>query len=144
DAPRPQRPTTPTPPPVGMSQGYERDQPGDWGDHGGNLAERGSYGRYERDAGYSAMRGTGAGTDWARQYEPSLRGRGPRNWTRSPERLREQLCGALADHPRVDASDIDVEVDAEGTVTLRGSVASRRVKYMVEDLCEGMSDHNQV
>jgi hypothetical protein len=63
----------------------------------------------------------------------SYRGRGPRCYTRSDERLLETVCEQLTDDPRIDASDIEVEVKQQ-VVTLRGSVPDRRTKYAVEEL----------
>jgi osmotically-inducible protein OsmY len=65
----------------------------------------------------------------------SYRGRGPRGYTRSDERLLETVCEQLTDDPRIDASDIEVEVNQQ-VVTLRGSVPDRRTKYAVEELVE--------
>jgi hypothetical protein len=63
------------------------------------------------------------------------RGKGPKGYTRSDERLHEMICEALSDAPHIDASEIDVTVkDAE--VTLTGSVDNRRTKHAVEDLVE--------
>jgi len=65
----------------------------------------------------------------------SYRGRGPRGYTRSDERLLEIICERLTDDPRIDASDIEVEVQQQ-VVTLRGSVQDRYSKYAVEELAE--------
>jgi osmotically-inducible protein OsmY len=65
----------------------------------------------------------------------SYRGRGPRGYTRSDERLLETICERLTDDPRIDASDIEVQVQQQ-VVTLRGSVDERRTKYAVEELVE--------
>ena len=84
--------------------------------------------------------------DWTREDERdiargrdeapvSYRGRGPRGYTRSDERLLETVCEQLTDDPRIDASDIEVEVKQQ-VVTLRGSVPDRRTKYAVEELVE--------
>jgi osmotically-inducible protein OsmY len=66
----------------------------------------------------------------------SYRGRGPKGYLRSDERLRETICEGLTDDPRIDASDIEVEVKDQA-VTLRGSVDDRRTKYAVEELVAG-------
>jgi osmotically-inducible protein OsmY len=74
-------------------------------------------------------------------------GRGPRNYRRSDERLSEEICDRLMQHPHIDASDIEVEVK-DGEVTLRGRVHDRRVKHAVEDLVDGILGvqdiHNQL
>lgn len=77
--------------------------------------------------------------DWSPEQESarreSYRGLGPKGYTRSDERLRETICDRLTDDPRIDASEIEVDVQDQ-RVTLRGSVSDRRTKYAVEDLVE--------
>jgi osmotically-inducible protein OsmY len=74
-------------------------------------------------------------------------GRGPKNWQRSDERIREEVNERLTDHPHIDATEIDVQVK-NGDVTLTGTVESRNVKRMAEDVAEGVSGvkevHNQL
>jgi len=62
-------------------------------------------------------------------------GRGPKNYRRSDDRIREELCDRLMAHPEIDAGEIEVEVK-EAHVVLRGSVPDRRTKHRVEDLAE--------
>lgn len=63
----------------------------------------------------------------------SQRGRGPKNYRRSDELLREIICEQLTDDPYIDARDVSVEI-SNGEVTLRGTVAAREQKYAIEDL----------
>ncbi|MBV8086255.1 MAG: BON domain-containing protein [Chloroflexi bacterium] len=65
-------------------------------------------------------------------------GRGPRNYTRSNDRIREEVSDRLADHPWVDASHIEVVVE-DGVVTLTGSVEDRTQKRMAEDVADSVS-----
>jgi osmotically-inducible protein OsmY len=65
----------------------------------------------------------------------TYRGRGPKGYTRSDERLRETICERLTDDPYIDASEIEVDVQQQ-KVTLRGSVDDRSTKYAVEELVE--------
>ncbi|HEY1342642.1 MAG TPA: BON domain-containing protein, partial [Bryobacteraceae bacterium] len=51
-------------------------------------------------------------------------GRGPKNYRRNDERIREDVCVRLTDHPEIDASEIEVRVD-DGEVTLSETVDSR-------------------
>jgi hypothetical protein len=74
---------------------------------------------------------------------PSVRGaRGPKGWTRSDERIRDDICGQLYDDPRIDSSEVTVDVE-EGKVVLQGSVEARFMKHAIEDLvdrCPGVKD----
>lgn len=97
-----------------------------------------SYGRYDtgRDADYGRAY---AGNDYGTQ---NLRGRGPKNYTRSDERIREDISERLSDDPAIDAGDINVDVK-NGVVTLSGSVDARHLKHHAEDLadrCGGVKD----
>lgn len=75
------------------------------------------------------------------------RGRGPRGYRRSNERLFEEVCDRLEAHGNLDASDIEVQVDG-GEVTLTGTVPDRRSKRLAEAVAEtvrGVVDiHNQL
>lgn len=65
-------------------------------------------------------------------------GRGPKGYRRSDERIREDVCDRLADHPRIDASEIEVTVK-NGEVMLAGTVHSRDEKRTSEDLIDTIS-----
>src|SRR3954463_11373521 len=74
----------------------------------------------------------------ARRRQQDQRGRGPRNYTRSGDRIREDVNDRLTDDWRVDASDIEVTVS--GTeMTLSGTVASRDQRRRAEDIAESVS-----
>ncbi len=62
-------------------------------------------------------------------------GKGPKGYTRSDDRIREDLNDRLTDDHRLDASDIDVKVD-KGEVTLTGHVSQRADKRRAEDIAE--------
>ena len=66
------------------------------------------------------------------------RGRGPRGYTRSDERIREDVSDRLTDDPYVDASDIEVTVSG-CEVTLSGTVDDRRTRRRAEDVAESVS-----
>jgi len=74
---------------------------------------------------------------------PSVRGaRGPKGWTRSDERIRDDICGQLYDDARIDSSEVTVDVE-QGKVVLQGSVEARFMKHAIEDLvdrCPGVKD----
>jgi hypothetical protein len=65
----------------------------------------------------------------------SFRGRGPKGYQRSDERIREDVCERLERDHAVDATDIEVAVE-NGVVTLTGFVDDRRTKRYTEDLVE--------
>ncbi len=67
-----------------------------------------------------------------RRREADHRGKGPRGYTRSDDRIREDASDKLSDDPMVDASDIEVTVE-NGEVTLSGEVSSRQAKRQAED-----------
>jgi BON domain len=92
-----------------------------------------------RDLESGADRGwnIGRAIDRDRGARPSHRGRGPKNYQRSDERIREEVCERLTMDHDIDATDIDVSV-SEGIVTLSGNVNERHAKRLAEDLCEAI------
>ncbi len=74
-------------------------------------------------------------------------GLGPKRYQRTDERIFEDVCTRLADHPDLDASEMEVHVN-QGEVTLTGSVDSRRSRRLAEDIADsvrGVRDiHNQL
>ena len=70
------------------------------------------------------------------------RGKGPKGYTRSDDRLKEVICEKLSDDPMIDASEISIEVTSQ-VVKLTGTVDDRATKYEVEELierCGGVKD----
>jgi len=74
-------------------------------------------------------------------------GRGPRNYQRSDERIREDVNERLTIDSRIDASDIDVRVQ-NGEVTLSGIVEDGRTRRLAEEIVEDLSGvrdvHNEL
>jgi len=66
------------------------------------------------------------------------RGKGPKGYGRSDERIREDINDRLSDHSYIDASEIEVTVKS-GEVTLSGTVEDRISKRRAEDLAEEVS-----
>jgi osmotically-inducible protein OsmY len=66
------------------------------------------------------------------------RGRGPKGYTRSDDRIREDVSDRLTEDPHIDASDVEVSVNSGG-VTLTGAVISRFAKRHAEDIAESVS-----
>jgi len=74
--------------------------------------------------------------------EGNYRGKGPKNYTRSSDRIKEDVSDRLSDAWDIDASDIDVSVDGN-EVTLSGTVPSKQQKRRAEDIAESVSGvHN--
>jgi hypothetical protein len=103
------------------------------------------YGYSDGDRPVRQQLGTGGGfySSTARDVRdmPALsghRGKGPSNYQRSDERIREAVCEALTEDDRIDATHVDVSVKA-GEVTLAGTVDERAMKRAAEDLVEGIS-----
>jgi len=98
--------------------------------------ERHDEGRYA--TGYATEYPAARGDDSpASQYsmQQRRRNRGPRNWQRSDERIREDVCERLAALDDVDVSDVSVSVQ-QGTVRLTGSVVERSDKHRIEDVAD--------
>jgi osmotically-inducible protein OsmY len=68
----------------------------------------------------------------------SHRGRGPRGYQRSDQRILEDVNDRLTEDQHVDASEIDVRVENR-EVTLSGTVRSRFEKRHAEDVAESVS-----
>jgi osmotically-inducible protein OsmY len=134
--------------------------PSGYGSTGGFF---GSSGLYEGSAGYYPRRDYRGGSrdrdrnsrDWfdragdevmswfgdedaARRRRMDHRGRGPQNYTRSDDRIREDVNDNLTDDWGVDASNVTVTVN-NGEVTLDGTVATRLQKRRAEDCAEEVS-----
>ena len=69
---------------------------------------------------------------------PNYYGRGPKDYRRSDERIREEVADRMTDDWSLDASDITVTVE-DGEVTLSGTVSSRDQKRRAEDVAERVS-----
>jgi len=73
-----------------------------------------------------------------KQREGGHRGRGPKGYRRSDDRIREDINDRLYEDPWIDASDVEVTV-ANGEVTLSGSVNEKLAKRRAEDIAESVS-----
>lgn len=77
----------------------------------------------------------------------SFAGKGPRNYRRSDDRIREDISDLLTENHELDASDIEVSV-VNGEVTLEGLVTRKGSKRLAEDLAymaRGVVDvHNRL
>jgi len=146
------------------NQGFEQPMNRGYNDSGNRSVthDRSDYvdRRFDRDRGRSAndidyTRNWGAqafgnvGTGFGGGLSESGRhtGRGPKNWQRSDDRIREDVNEELTRNPDVDATEIDVQV-ATGEVTLTGTVDERHEKREAEESAwrvSGVKDvHNQI
>lgn len=71
------------------------------------------------------------------------RGKGPKGYRRSDERIREDVNDRLTEDGYLDASEVEVAVN-NGEVTLTGIVVSRHDKRRAEDIAESASGVNNV
>lgn len=111
--------------------------------HGGGRDMDDRWNDYERDRGWSGRDFSGGtyGATYGSELErsrPSYRGRGPKNYRRSDERIREDVCERLTDDSRVDASDLEIQVQ-DGVVTMSGSISDRDMKRRAEDIAESVN-----
>ena len=111
---------------------------------GGSGYGRGSYGQQQGGRGFwdkaSDEVSSWFGDDEARhrREQDEHRGRGPKGYTRSDERIKEDVNDRLTDDGWLDASDVEVQVSS-GEVTLTGQVNSREEKRRAEDIAEAVS-----
>jgi osmotically-inducible protein OsmY len=134
------------------SPGYsDRDESGrgSMGGSGYSQAD-GSGGGYGGQQGWQGQQGQHGGQHgWQGQQgqQGQYSGKGPKGWSRSDDRLKDDVSEALARHPELDASEIEVEC-SNGEVTLSGTVRERSAKRMAEDVAEqvfGVNDvHNSI
>lgn len=68
----------------------------------------------------------------------SFRGKGPKNYSRTDDRILEDVNERLSEDHFVDASEIEVAVKS-GEVTLSGHVSNRDQRRRAEDIAEGAS-----
>jgi hypothetical protein len=108
----------------------------DWRGTDWRSAEPANMGQADQSTSY-----TGLTNDWD-DGGGRFAGRGPKGYRRSDERIREDVSDRLTDDTWLDASNIEVKVEA-GMVTLTGNVASRDDKRRAEDIamsCSGVKD----
>ena len=80
---------------------------------------------------------------WDEVRAGAHRGRGPKGYRRSDDRIRDDVSDRLSDDSWLDASDIEVRVEA-CEVTLTGFVSSREDKRRAETLAEDVSGVDNV
>lgn len=125
----------------GAAQRRTSETFGQSGDYGApHDQERSGSGTGARSFG-SQGRTSGGTLDAGRSQ--GHRGRGPKGYRRSDERIRDEVCDCFTDHDELDASEIEVTV-RNGEVTLSGSVDHRFAKRLAEDLAEKVPGVDEV
>lgn len=121
---------------AGSGGGYQGGQQGygsqGYGEGYGSRAQ--GYG----SQGYGSQ-GQGYGAQPGRSRRP-----GPKGYTRTDERLKEDICEKLMEADELDVEAVSIEVK-EGHVTLEGTVKDRRMKHSIEDCVDaihGVKDIN--
>ena len=98
----------------------------------------GGYGAWGRERDWDReSRERQAGQSFRDRSTGTFTGRGPRNYQRSDDRIREDICERLTEHSHLDPSDVDIRVQ-NGDVTLEGTVNDRWSRRTAEDLAEGV------
>jgi hypothetical protein len=137
-------------PPSGAQYGYRIGRPGEDRDY----PPQSEWGRREEPSWGGWRRQS---VDWDERERAEQRARGfwgterverrgrpPRNYRRSDERIRDEVCELIARQTDVDASEVEIQV-ASGVVTLVGEVEDRAAKRELEDVAErvfGVADVN--
>lgn len=111
-----------------------------------NLSAEGS--QYGQQSNYPGVSIYGADPNWASRnespmyineqgslYNPLHKGKGPKGYRRSDERIKEDISDRMMDDSLLDASDIELEVD-NNEVVLTGTVDNREAKRRAEYLAE--------
>lgn len=102
-------------------------------DYGGNYRDRS---RHEGSSAPSFGAEIGRRRPaWGSETRGGYAGRGPKDYKRSDDRIREDVCDRLSWNDEIDATDIAVRVQ-DGEVMLEGSVETRHMKRLAEDLAE--------
>ena len=117
---------------VDVAQGDPRQ--GDYWVGGAGVRGYGEAGASERWGSdtYERNQWNAQGTLRGGAYE-TLRGRGPKGYKRSDDRIREDLCEHLMDISEIDSSEVTITV-RDGCVTLDGSVPVRSMRYEIENI----------
>lgn len=122
-----------------VARGRDEDQGGDggsWLDRAADQVRSWFGSDDDRERGDERQRAYGRG-------EGRFRGRGPKNYRRSDDRLRDDVCERMSNNEWLDASDVEVNV-VSGEAILTGSVDSRYAKRLAENIAESVSGVSNV
>ncbi|MBC7767722.1 MAG: BON domain-containing protein [Phycisphaerales bacterium] len=124
-----------------------QSQSDEWGQHHGQGGGQGVGAQGGQNYGRGSQMPSGQGGQWGSgqgQYGQAVgqqgrhRGRGPKNYTRSDDRIRDDINDRLTDDHDIDAGEIEVKVTS-CEVVLSGTVDSREAKRRAEDIVEAVS-----
>jgi len=101
---------------------------------GQQYGQGGEYGGQSSGQGWGGPQGYG-GSQGQGQSMGQHRGKGPKGYQRSDDRIKEMISERLRDDPQIDPSEVTVTVQG-GKVTLEGTVDSRQVKNAIEEIAE--------
>jgi len=105
---------------------------GNYGDGGSSYT--GGFDQRSRSRNHGSL-----GEDTMSSSDPSREQRryrtGPKGYTRSDERIREDISERLMMADSIDSSEVSVAVK-DGKVTLEGTVPTRSMKHSIEDLAD--------
>jgi osmotically-inducible protein OsmY len=113
---------------AGTSQ-YSRSSFSEYG-YGGTGAYNEPYGEGQQYSSGGQYAGESGNEQWGQH-----RGKGPKGYQRSDERLKELISERLREDPHIDPSEVTVSVQG-GKITLDGTVDSRHAKNAIEDIAE--------
>ncbi|MBC7925280.1 MAG: BON domain-containing protein [Bryobacteraceae bacterium] len=95
-----------------------------------DMSPRGGYGIRETEHWGQSSNGPDS--------RPNHAGKGPKNYQRSDERISEDLCHRLTEHPGIDATHIEIQV-RQGEVVLTGTLSDRRARYEAEEVAAAVN-----
>jgi hypothetical protein len=128
--------------PTRYLSGYERTGGPNWRDERYFQGQR----DWDSSGGSSFTDGPPDRPRWELRQEPRRYQPGPKGYTRSDERIREDISERLFSSYDIDSSEVSVTV-VSGKVTLDGTVPERWMKHSIEDIadaCAGVNDVNNL
>jgi osmotically-inducible protein OsmY len=117
--------------------GYSRQG---WSEPYGEGQQYGYGQRGSQSGGMSGSQYGGSQYGYGGSGQGMHRGKGPKNFQRSDDRIKELICERLTDDPDVDASEVTLNVQG-GKITLEGTVDSRQTKMKIEDIADQFATH---
>jgi hypothetical protein len=114
---------------------------GQWGQAGnrygqGGWAGQSSAGMYGETSPGGFGYGRDSGNAWRRREGPRRFNQGPKGYSRSDERIKEDVSEHLMGEEGIDPSEVTVQV-SNGVVVLEGTVPERYMKHVIEDIVDG-------